>query len=361
MVMNAAEARLKKLRAGLHAEGIDALLIASGINRKYVTGFTGTAGYVVLSADQAWLFTDFRYMTQAAEQAPHYTIVEHEAKPFATIREALRSAGVRRLGFEQQHVSYGSYLSYGRELGESIELVPTEGLVERLRQIKDEDEIAVIREAVAVGDAAFQHILGFLQPGRTEQEVALELETFMRRLGASGSSFDTIVASGERSALPHGVASDRVLGTDEFVKMDYGALYRGYCSDMTRTVVLGKPTEKHRQIYDIVLEAQETALAGIRAGITGREADALARDVIERHGYGKAFGHGTGHAVGLEIHENPRLNKLDETVLEPGMIVTVEPGIYLPGFGGVRIEDIVAVTENGCDILTRSTKQFLTL
>jgi len=359
--MSAIEQRISKLRQALASTEAEALLITHPVNRKYVTGFTGTAGYVVVTVDRAILFTDFRYVTQANEQAADFEIVEHGTSPMKTVGETLRSAGVRKLGFEQHHVSYGAYLAYGSELGNGISLVPTEGIVERLRRIKDADELRLMREAVAVADAAFSHILTVVKPGMKEREAALELEMFMRRQGASSSSFDIIVASGERSALPHGVASDRVIGTDEFLKLDFGALYKGYCSDLTRTVVIGTPSGKHREIWDIVLEAQLSVLSGIRPGMTGREADALARDVIAKYGYADKFGHGTGHAVGMEIHESPRLSKTEETVLEPGMVVTVEPGIYLPGFGGVRIEDMVVITESGCDILTKASKQFITL
>ncbi|MCI3920166.1 Xaa-Pro peptidase family protein [Paenibacillus sp. TRM 82003] len=353
--------RLQKLRGLLRTEGLEAILIASPVNRKYITGFTGTAGYVVATADNAWLFTDFRYVSQATEQAAGFEIVEHGTSALASILETLKAAGVSKLGFEQQHVSYGAYLQYAKELGEAVTLVPTDGLVERLRRVKDEDELAVMRKAVAIADAAFEHILTVLKPGLSEKEVALEIEWFMRKQGASGTSFDMIVASGERSALPHGVASDRLIGNNEFVKMDFGALYQGYCSDLTRTVVIGTPTPKHKEIYDVVLEAQLAALEGIRPGMQGKAGDALARDVIAKHGYADRFGHGTGHAVGMDIHESPRLSKTEEALLEPGNVVTVEPGIYLPGFGGVRIEDIVVVTENGCDILTKSRKEFITL
>ncbi|WP_309118771.1 Xaa-Pro peptidase family protein [Paenibacillus sp.] len=354
------EHRLKKLRAAMEGEGLEALLVTNPVNRRYLSGFTGSAGYVVVTASSALLFTDFRYVTQASEQASGFDIVEHGTSPLSSVGDALRAAGIARLGFEQQHVSYGAYMSYGRDLG-GIELTPTDGMVEKLRRIKDEAELAVIRKAVAIADAGFEFMLKTLRPGMREIDAALELESFMKKQGAKGPSFDTIIASGERSALPHGVAGERVIGTNEFVKMDFGALYEGYCSDMTRTVMIGTPTPKHREIYDIVLEAQMTALAGIKPGITGREGDALARNVIAARGYGDNFGHGTGHAVGMDIHESPRLSKTEEAKLEPGMVVTVEPGIYLPGFGGVRIEDIVVVTENGCEILTKSTKDFITL
>jgi Xaa-Pro aminopeptidase len=255
---------------------------------------------------------------------------------------------------------FAEYAAWNGAL-KGIELVPVSGIVEQLRMIKDEAELAVMRDAAALADETFRHIAGFIRPGLRESEIALEMEIFMRAKGATSTSFETIVASGERSALPHGVASERIVSKDEFVKLDFGAYYKGYCSDLTRTLVVGKPTGKHREIYDIVLEAQLTALAGIKPGMTGSEADALARDVIARHGYGDRFGHGTGHGLGMEIHEAPRLSKTGDIVLQPGMTVTVEPGIYIPGFGGVRIEDDIVITENGNALLTSSPKELLVL
>jgi Xaa-Pro aminopeptidase len=198
-----------------------------------------------------------------------------------------------------------------------------------------------------------------LKPGVTEQEIALEIEIFIRRHGGTSTSFDSIVASGERSALPHGIASNRRFQANEYIKLDFGAYYQGYCSDLTRTVMLGKPTDKHRDIYHIVLEAQMNALSRMKPGMTGQEVDACARSVIAQYGYGDHFGHGTGHGLGMEIHEFPRLNKQDNTILQPGMVVTVEPGIYLPGFGGVRIEDDVLITDSGIQRLTHADKSFL--
>jgi len=359
--MTATEQRLRKLRGVMEQEGIEALLITNAVNRKYLTGFTGTAGYVVVTADRAWLFVDFRYVTQAGEQAHGYEVVEHGVPAARTIGETLRALGISKLGFEQQDVTYGSYLQYAADLGDGLKLVPTDGVVEKLRRVKDEEELKVIQQAVDIADAAFEHALTRLRTGVPEQEIAFELEFFMRKSGASGKSFETIVASGVRSAMPHGVASDKLIGTDEFVTMDFGAVNKGYCSDLTRTVFIGQPTPKHKELYDIVLEAQLTALEGLRSGITGREGDALARDVIAKYGYGDYFGHGTGHCVGLDIHESPRLSKTEGTVLESGMVITVEPGIYIPGFGGVRIEDMVVITDRGCSIMTKSRKDFILL
>jgi Xaa-Pro aminopeptidase len=241
------------------------------------------------------------------------------------------------------------------------ELVPVSGLVEKLRLIKTDAEIKILKEAAQIADAAFTHILSFIRPGVSELAVSNELEFFMRKQGAAASSFDIIVASGHRSALPHGVASEKLIETGEFVTLDFGAYYKGYCSDITRTITVGEPSQDLKDIYDVVLEAQLRGLDGIRAGVTGKEADALTRDYITEKGYGQYFGHSTGHGIGLEIHEGPGLSIRSDTVLEPGMAVTVEPGIYIAGLGGVRIEDDVIVTKEGNEILTHSPKELIIL
>ena len=352
------KARLDRLRSAMEQCGLEALFVSHPHNRMYMSGFTGTAGYLLITATKAYLLTDFRYLTQASEQASYFEVVEHEPKVMGTVKSLLTSLKIDHLGFEQQHLSYAAYREYAASLG-GIRLVPADPLVERLRMVKDEAEIAVMREAAELADRTFEHVVQLLKPGLTERDVAFEIEFFMRKHGATSVSFDTIVASGERSALPHGKASDRVLRPNEFVKLDFGAYYKGYCSDITRTVMLGKPSDRHKQLYDIVLEAQMTALEQIKPGMTGKQADAIAREIIEKYGYGDQFGHGTGHGLGLEIHEAPRLSPQSDTVLEPGMTVTVEPGIYIPGFGGVRIEDDVVVTERGLERLTQATKQFI--
>ena len=349
--------RIEALRARMEERKLEALLIAEPSNRRYISGFTGTSGYVLITMDRAVLFTDFRYMTQAAAQCPDLEVIRHKADYLASIKPELEKSGIKRLGFEQNHTAYGDYRKYAAELN-PIELVPVENLTEELRMKKDESELAIIRQAARLADQAFEHILAYIRPGLRERDVDLELEIFMRRNGASGSSFATIVASGERSALPHGVSSDRVIQPGDFVTLDFGAYYQGYCSDITRTIAVGKPSDKHREIYEIVLEAQMNCLERIRPGMTGREADALTRDIIKRYGYNDYFGHGTGHGIGLEIHEAPRLSPTSEQVLEPGMTVTVEPGIYLPGFGGVRIEDDIVITDTGMERLTTSSKAF---
>ncbi|NOU97693.1 M24 family metallopeptidase [Paenibacillus sp. LMG 31456] len=354
------QARLGRIRVVMQEQGLQALLITNGVNRQYLTGFTGSSGYVLLTEAKAYLLTDFRYMSQAPVQAVHYEVVEHAPKPMETVRALLTKHGISKVGFEKMDMTYGTYLSTAEAL-QGIELVATGGLVERLRLVKDAAELDVMKEAADLADRTFTHILPFLKPGVKELDIALEIEFFVRKNGAASTSFETIVASGERSALPHGKASDRILQMNEFVKLDYGAYYKSYCSDITRTIVLGKPTDKHKEIYNIVLEAQLTALDKIKPGMTGQQADAIARDVIKQHGYGEFFGHGLGHGLGMEIHEAPRLSTQGDVVLTPGMTVTVEPGIYLPGFGGVRIEDDIVITETGNQKLTHSSKDLIVL
>lgn len=353
-------ARVKRLRQLLEEQGLEAILIGSEHNRRYISGFTGSSGMVLITQAESFLLTDFRYRTQAPQQAPGFQIVEHGPSPLDNVRELLNQHKLTKLAFEQDHVVYSEFTAWTKTLS-GIALEPVSGLVERLRIIKDEAELQIMQEAAALADSTFNHILKLIHSGVRETDIALEMEVYMRSHGATSSSFDTIVASGERSALPHGVASDRVIGTNEFVKLDFGAYYNGYCSDLTRTVVVGTPTDKHREIYNIVLEAQLHALEHIKPGMSGREADALTRDVITKYGYGDLFGHGTGHGLGMEIHEAPRLSKLSDTILTPGMTVTVEPGIYVPGFGGVRIEDDIVITETGIKILTSSPKDLIIL
>lgn len=352
--------RVAGLREAMELQQIEAVWITGDVNRRYLTGFTGSSGYVLVTMHKAYLLTDFRYMTQAAEQAAGFEIVEHGPSVTDSLKQLLAAEGITKLGFEEENVVFSTYRAYARDL-EPCELVPVKGLVEGLRMYKDSEELALMKEAADLADRTFLHMLEVLKPGESEWNMALELENFMRKNGASGTSFETIMASGERSAMPHGVASGKIMQKNEFVTMDFGALMNGYCSDITRTVFLGEPTAKHREIYDIVLEAQMHALEFLRPGMTGREGDALARDIIAKYGYGEQFGHSTGHGLGMEVHEAPRLSKLSDDILKPGMVVTVEPGIYIPGFGGVRIEDDVVVTESGVRRLTESTKDFIIL
>lgn len=351
--------KLEKLRALFAEYDIDGMLVTNPYNRRYITGFTGTAGVAVISQDKAVFITDFRYIEQASKQVQGFEIVKHTGPIVEEVAKQVARLHIQKLGFEQEDVSYATFKAY--EQAVNAELVPTSLVVEKLRLIKSESEIKILKEAAAIADAAFEHILSFIRPGVKEIEVANELEFFMRKQGATSSSFDTIVASGYRSALPHGVATDKVIEKGELVTLDFGAYYNGYCSDITRTVAVGEISDELKTIYNIVLEAQMRGMKGIKPGMTGKEADALTRDYITEKGYGDYFGHSTGHGIGLEIHEGPTLSARSDVVLAPGMVVTVEPGIYIPGLGGVRIEDDTVVTENGNEALTHSPKELIIL
>ncbi|MFZ5814834.1 MAG: M24 family metallopeptidase [Bacillota bacterium] len=353
--------RLDRLRASLEQRGLDAIVINKPHNRFYLSGFTGTAGVLLITGKSAYLITDFRYTEQAAAQAPHFTVLRPESTNYALLARLLEQEQVQRIGIEGDYLSVDEHTTYRETFGQR-EMLSATGLVEALRLVKDEQEQQLMRRAAAIADEAWAQIIPLIKPGVVERDLALELEYRMKRLGAEALSFDIIVASGVRSALPHGRASEKVIEAGDLVTFDFGCIYRGYCSDMTRTVMVGEPTPKQREIYEIVLEAQLRGVAACRAGITGRELDEACRGYIREKGYGDAFGHGTGHGVGIEIHEGPRASFRSEgEILQPGMIVTIEPGIYLPGWGGVRIEDMVLVTETGCESFSTSPKELLIL
>lgn len=351
--------KLTNLRELMKREALDALLITNAYNRRYMTGFTGTAGVAIISATDAVFITDFRYTEQAEKEIQEFRIVQHTKTIVEEVAKQAKEMNVRLLGFEKEDMSYGLYELYNKTV--ESEMKPVSGLVEKLRMVKTADELVMLKAAAQIADDAFDHIITFIRPGITELDVSNELEFFMRKQGATSSSFSIIVASGLRSALPHGVATNKVIETGDFVTLDYGALYNGYISDITRTVAVGEPSDKLKEIYAVTLEAQELALRGIQPGMTGIEADAIARDYITSKGYGKEFGHSTGHGIGMEVHEAPGLSFRTDTILQPNMVVTVEPGIYLPGIGGVRIEDDIVITENGNERLTFSTKELLIL
>ena len=351
--------RLEKLREQLEGLGADAFITEKPENRFYLSGFTGSTAWVIVTAKEAFLVTDFRYVEQAREEAPDFTVVNNERKAVEAIAALLQKQQVRRLAFESS-VPYQTYQDWSKAFAD-VELLPTSGILEKIRMYKDENEVSVIQEALRIAEDAFAHILGYIRPGVRELDIALELEFFMRKQGASGSAFEMIVASGPRGALPHGRATERVIQAGEMVTMDFGAVYQGYNSDITRTVSVGEPDPKMKEIYEIVLRAQKAGVAALRPGVTGQEADAVTRDIIREAGYGDAYGHSAGHGLGLEVHELPNLSPTSPFVLEPGMLVTMEPGIYISGLGGVRIEDNVLITAEGHEVLNRSTKELLIL
>ncbi|MEH7522159.1 Xaa-Pro peptidase family protein [Bacillus sp. JJ1503] len=351
--------KLQKLRSVLERLGIDGMLITSEYNRRYMTNFTGSAGVVLISGENAQFITDFRYIEQASAECEGYEIVKHAGSIPDEVAEQAKKLGIKKLGFEQDHLTFSAYKAYEKAV--DTELVPVSGEIEKLRLIKSEAEIKILKAAADIADAAYKHILEFIRPGITELDVSNELEFFMRKAGAASSSFDIIVASGYRSALPHGRASDKVIEKGDFVTLDFGAYYNGYISDITRTLAVGEPDAKLKEIYDIVLQAQLRGMNGIKPGMSGKEADALTRDYITEKGYGENFGHSTGHGIGLEVHEGPTLSFKSDVILEPGMVVTVEPGIYIPGLGGVRIEDDTVITKDHNESLTHSTKELIIL
>lgn len=351
--------KLEKLRKALVEENVDGLFITNDYNRRYMTGFTGSTGVAIVTKDDAVFITDFRYTEQAKNQVQNFRIVQHDSVIYKEVAAQVEKMGIKTLGFEKDTMTYGMFETYKSLI--NAELIPLSGLIEKIRLIKTEQEINIIKVACEIADNAFSHILEFIKPGVTELEVSNELEFFMRKQGATASSFDTIVASGVRSALPHGVATEKVIEKGDFVTLDFGAIYNGYVSDITRTISVGQPSEKLKEMYQTVLESQLLALEKVGPGMTGIQADAVARDYLTSKGYGEAFGHSTGHGIGLEVHEGPGLSSRSETVLEPNMVVTIEPGIYIPGIGGVRIEDDILITETGNEKLTHSTKDLIIL
>lgn len=350
--------RVRKVAGILAGSGVDAMLVIQPENRLYLSGFTGSSGALLVTKEKAYLITDFRYLEQAGEQSPHLEIVKMTNNLVDTLETMHEINGICSLGFESGYVNYKLYEDLVEKLP-GIKLVPLDGVIEQLRQVKDDQELAAISRSMSLLDEGFDYICGWIKPGVTEKEVELELEMFLRRRGATAAAFPFIIASGPRSSLPHGAASDRRINPGDVITIDFGVVLDHYNSDMTRTIALGTPPEIIKKIYGIVLEAQQAGLAAVRAGVKASEVDAAARRVIEAHGYGEYFGHGTGHGVGLAVHEGPRLSPRDDTVLQEGMVVTVEPGIYLPGTGGVRIEDSVVVERDGCRVLTKSPKDRL--
>ncbi|TYQ13359.1 UNVERIFIED_CONTAM: Xaa-Pro aminopeptidase [Acetivibrio alkalicellulosi] len=352
--------RLDKLRLKLKEKGLDAVLLTKRENYIYISGFTGTFAYVFVTQNDAILLTDFRYVSQAEKQADLFEVVEYKGKILDSIKEVLQSKDIEKLGFEDDYITYNKYEEMKKNLLVK-ELIPLGSIIDNLRIIKDEDEIETIKKAVKIADDAFFHILNYIKPGVREFEIAAEIEYFMKKSGAKGPSFETIVASGYRSALPHGTASFKKIEKNEGVTLDFGCIYKDYCSDMTRTVFVGQPKEELLDIYNVVLNAQKSALEKAAKGLSGREIDLVARDIISKNGYGENFGHGLGHGVGLEVHEKPRLSTKSDDVMENNMVVTIEPGIYVNGVGGVRIEDIIVINDNNPIVLTASSKEIIVL
>lgn len=351
--------RIEKLRALMTEDMIDGYLVTSPANLRYLTNFTGTAGVAFITQEQAYFITDFRYMEQANNQTQGLTILQHQGDIVGEIIRLVESQQISVFGFEDAFLTVAEYSVFEEVI--DAELAPASGLIESLREQKDDAEIAIIEKACAIADEGFQHVLKMIRPGMTEIEVANQLDFFMRSLGASGTSFETIVASGARSALPHGVASEKMIEQGDMVTLDFGCVYQGYVSDITRTFAIGDPGQELKDIYQIVLGAQQKVIDAAKAGVTGAQLDAIARDFITQAGYGEAFGHSTGHGIGMEIHEGPNISRSNEAELMIGNVITDEPGIYIAGLGGVRIEDDLLILAEGNRILTQSPKELIIL
>lgn len=351
--------KLLKVQNELKNRGMEALLVFSPYNLRYVSNFTGTTGYALLTQHKAFFVTDARYTQQAKKQVLGYEVIEQTGTWIQTMQDIMVREGISRVGFEEDHVTVAQQKIFSSSFSAALEGVS--GLIEAIREIKDEEELNTIRKACSISDAAFLHILNILKPGITEIEVANELDFYMRKLGATGVSFDTIVASGYRSAMPHGVASEKPIERGDLVTLDFGCYYKGYVSDMTRTVAVGEPIDQLKEIHAITLEAQRLVNEQAGPGKTGADLDRIARDYIASKGYGAHFVHSTGHGIGLEIHEGPSINRLSQTVLVPGHVITNEPGIYLDGIGGVRIEDDLIVTSTGVEIIQQVPKELIIL
>lgn len=352
--------RIRKAFGLLKKNRIDCLLVTELTHVSYLSGFSGSNGMVLLTPPKAYFLTDFRYMVQAQKEVKNCSVIIADRELTSELPKLPVFSRKVRLGVEGAYVSLKMH-SKLKELLPKADLRSIENLIESLMLIKDSEEIRRIKKAVRISDRAFSQILDYLKPGAREKDVALELEYIMRSSGADGSAFDIIVASGQRSSMPHGRASDRKLRKGDFVTLDFGASFQGYASDVTRTVVLGRATARQKEIYDIVLGAQKKACRSVKPGLACSRLDAIAREDIMKAGYGDNFGHGLGHGIGMVVHDQPVLNPRSSDTLREGMVITIEPGIYIPNWGGVRIEDDVLVTPSGGQILSKSPKDLLEL
>jgi Xaa-Pro aminopeptidase len=349
--------RADRLVALLAARSLDCLLVTDLVNVRYLTGFTGTSGACLVSQEERLFFTDFRYVERARAEVHEFERVEGGRDLVADVGVRLRG----RAGFDDANVSVRLHRRLAEAAGEGVELVPAGGLVERLREVKDEEELRAMRAAAEIASTAYEELRERGLAGRTEREVARTMARRMEDLGAEAPSFPPIVAAGAQGALPHAEPRDAEIPAGTLVVVDAGARVDGYCSDCTRTFATGPLDDGAVEVYELVRRAQEEALAAARAGAGRREVDGVARRIIEAAGHGERFGHGLGHGVGLEIHEDPRLTRVAEGALEPGNTVTIEPGVYLPGSFGVRIEDLVAIGTDGPDVMTRFPKELVTI
>ncbi|MEO6693992.1 MAG: Xaa-Pro peptidase family protein [Ignavibacteria bacterium] len=374
--------RLDKIKSKFDELHIDSFLIKKLPNIRYITGFSGSAASVLLTIDKNYFITDFRYKTQSGQEvSKDFEVIIYTQNSDMFLNDIISKHKLKSIGFESNFLTFAEAENIAKILSKEthgfkkvkgmenekiqwnthVKFVPVDSLIENITIVKNESEIDLTMKAVEITDKTFTELLNIIKPGMTEREVSAEISYLQKKFGADGDSFDAIVASGERSAFPHARATDKIINNGELLKLDFGCTVQGMKSDLTRTIAIGNVNGELRKIYDIVKDAQQRALDNVKAGISGKVLDAVARDYIKEKGYGNNFGHGLGHGLGYDIHEKPSINERCEYELEINNIVTIEPGIYLEGLGGVRIEDDIVVKENGCDVLNKSTKEFITL
>lgn len=353
--------RAEQLLKLLEQKGLDSLFLNNVQNIRYISGYTGEDSYILISPKGKWFITDYRYSEQAEKECKDFEVIcrnRQEVSLGQCVEQILKEHGLTSMGFERDHINFGMIEDIKDNLVD-VEAVPTSGLVEMLRYVKDDHEIDLMRRAAAIADQAFEKLMTVIKVGMTEAEVAIELEYYLKQFGADGIAFDTILLAGARTSMPHGIPSDKVIEKGDFITIDFGALYKGYRSDMTRTFVMGEASEEQIRLYNSVLEAQKVGVATVQAGISGKEPDDRVKAILERDNYYEYAGKGLGHGVGLNIHERPFLSQICRDQLKENCAITIEPGVYIPGFGGVRVEDTVVVTESGCEILTKTPKELL--
>ncbi|MGB3016516.1 MAG: Xaa-Pro peptidase family protein [Ignavibacteria bacterium] len=353
--------RIDELRLKFDTTGIDAFLVRKLPNVRYLSGFSGSAGSLLITNHKNYFVTDFRYKTQSATEVDKaFEVIVYTQNSLNFLKDIIQENGLRKIGFEADYVTFAEANLLKKDFPEA-EFVPMENTVESITVKKNAAEIELTKKAVEITDKVFLEVLNIIKPGITERQVSAHISFFHKMFGADGDSFDAIVAAGERSAFPHARPTDRIIREGELVKLDFGCTFSGMKSDMTRTIAIGRIPDECMKIYEIVREAQRRALESVKAGMHARAVDAVARDFIKENGYGSNFGHGLGHGLGYDIHEKPALNERSEYVLEENNIITIEPGIYVEGLGGVRIEDDIVVTKEGCEILNKSPKELIVL
>lgn len=355
--------RVQRLLSVIQANQFDGILLSNFDSLRYISGYTGHAANIIISEQGSFIITDYRYAEQAAAQCPAYFEVIVRDRDSTTLGQSINQvflkAGIKRVAFEQNYINYGVLFDIKKDIT-MAELIPSAGLVEQLRFIKDEGEIAYLKAAANIADSALKHVIdNVLTPGISERDVQLELEYKMQKLGSEGFSFETILLSGPRSSLPHGLPTDRKIENGDIILFDFGARVNGYGSDMTRTLFMGEPDAKQKEVYNLVLEAQLAGLAAIKAGISAQVPDAAVTDILGKTPYAQYAGQGIGHGIGLFLHEQPFISKVSQDMIKENCVITMEPGIYIPDWGGIRIEDDVIVTKEGCEIITHSPKELI--